>query len=386
MIGIVHCWCLGWAATLAVPVGQGPTSVPADRPGAASQPAPDAVFELSIAAYPPDVADERQYAHHIGQQLEALLTCAQQATDTARKVEYSLAAANWILAWQAEPQVSRLLLGIEQPSDLASVDRAVAEARRHLDAAGKLLADTAASGTASIEENAEKADSVDERKTPPSDQRGPLDKLETIGDDLAAFADALTLAWAQGAGQDDTQRVRAAASSLAVLLEDARPGVASAAMLYQALLYGRVGRMDRAMQVLDLALQPIPQAGDSFAFFSKLLRCRYLARQGGYAVAWSLLLRLEERCHDWFDSPQASEEAVRAVALVRLQVNESWRESLAASGDEERVAWCTRAEARIRETSLLADESPKVMRLGVAVPMLVDVADLLAPTRHPDNP
>lgn len=368
-----------------------PSSPPqADRRmGLASQPAAGLAVGLSATVYPPGVTDEKQYAHRIQEQIDALLAAAEAAADRSdppdgglTRVEYLLGAANWILARQIEPQVTRLLLGIERSQDVAFVIRSVAEARKHLEAAGP-PAGGLAEAAASVERNEEAAEPAGRGRIPSVVPEESLYKFESIRNDLSAFADALALAWAEGEGEDDAQAVRAAASSLAVLLEDDRPGVAPAATLYQAVLYQRAGRSDRAMQVLDLALQPLPPDAASFAFFSRLLRCRYLARRGGHAVAWSLLLKLEERCQDWFDSPEARQEAMRAVALVRLEVDEFWEASLASSGDKERLAWCARAKQRIQSTLLQPTGEPAATRLGNAVPLLLDVTEHIDGTPGP---
>ena len=344
----------------------------------ASQPAADVAVGLSAAVYPPGVTDETQYAHRIQEQVDGLLAAAEAAdrSDPAARVEYLLGAANWILARQIEPQVSRLLLGIERSQDAAFVIRSVAEARKHLAAAGP-PPDGPAEATVSLEGDEEAAEPAGQGRIPSAVSEESRHQSESIRNDLSAFADALALAWAEGEAENDAQAVRAAASSLAVLLEDDRPGVAPAATLYQAVLYQRAGQSDRAMKVLDLALQPLPPDAASFAFFSRLLRCRYLAQGGGHAVAWSLLLKLEERCQDWFDSPEARQEATCAAVLVRLEVGELWEASLASSGDQERLAWCGRAKQRIQSTLLQPTGEPTATRLGSAVPLLLDVTELI---------
>jgi hypothetical protein len=89
-------------------------------------------------------------------------------------------------------------------------------------------------------------------------------------------------------------------------------------------------------------------------------------------VAWSLLLKLEERAHDWFDSPVARQEAARAATLVRLQVNKSWRQSLTEAENLERAAWCGRAEERMQSMIVQSTASPTVLRLTLAVPLLLE--------------
>lgn len=366
---------------------QGPESHPATRPTTqpaepqvaesqlTTQPAASDAVVLSAALYPAEVTDEAQYVRHTRQRTDALIEAAGRASDAAARIEHHLAAANWILACQIEPQITRLLLGIDEPGDTDALAASVALAQQQLDTAGCLLADLA--------DQAEIAAPPSDDQQPEEDSQPMAGRLEALHSDLSAFAEALATIAADTSDDQVVQRARRSASQLGVLLEDTRPGVAPAAIVYQALLFARIGRMDRAMTVLDLALRPLPADAEALSFFGRLLRCRFLARQGAYAVAWSLLLKLEERCQEWFDTPQARAEATATVAVVRLEVARSWKESLAEAGAADGSAWCEAAERRIGKPLFGGDESPTVMRIGHAVPMLTDLPDAPSDNAQP---
>ncbi|HUU82684.1 MAG TPA: hypothetical protein VM243_04185 [Phycisphaerae bacterium] len=372
--GLVLAMTAGWgpSAQAQIPESQ-TTTQPADRPAepvevqgkSTTRPASPGAVTLSTAPYPAEVADEAEYARHVRQRTDALIEAAGRAGDTQGRIENLLAAANWILARQIEPQITRLLLGIEEPGDAEALTVSLTLGQEQLEAAGQLLADPDAQA-----EGAQPPADTDggEDQPPPAAQR-----LEALHGDLSAFAGAVAVIAGVASGDDAMQRARRSASRLGVLLEDTRPGVAPAAVLYQALLFARIERMDRAMTVLDLALRPLPSGAEVPSFFGRLLRCRFLGRQGSHAVAWSLLLRLEERCQDWFDTPQTREEATASVGVVRLEVARAWKESLAQAGAADESAWCRAAEERIRDSLVQGDAAPRVMRLGDAVPILSEL-------------
>ena len=79
-----------------------------------------------------------------------MIAAAEQETEPLKRVNAHLEAANWILARQAEPMISRLLLELDGPFDQASLRQAlgpirlrvaVGQARAQLAAAKQLLGD-----------------------------------------------------------------------------------------------------------------------------------------------------------------------------------------------------------------------------------------------------
>jgi len=360
---------------------------PTTQPSPASQPPPAIAFRLSATVYPAGVESEEVYARHVQGRIDESLAKADQAPDLSAKARHLLMAANLILSRGIEPQVTRLLLEIETPRDAADLAAGVEEARKHLDAARALL--LGSNSAASQPSTAPGSDSSEPDRAPPSElgRVAPAIAPEkpAVCDDLTAFAEALQEAWAgdgialDGAAGPDVERqvsrAREAVSALATLLEDDRPGVAANARLYHAVLLSRIERVDRALTGLDLALQPLRQDAAVPSFYARLLRCRYLARQGSYAVSTALLLRLEERSHEWFDDPQLRIEAANTAALVRREVLRQWRDALTAEGKESAAAWCADAADRIDDTLRAEEDSPVVLRLGLAVPLLAEDRD-----------
>ena len=113
---------------------QTPESRPATRPAA-----PDTVA-LSATLYPDDVTDQARFASYLSERTDALIDAARQAPDQRARIERHLAVANWILARQIEPQITRLLLGNDEPRDNQAVAASVAQAQEWLTTAGELLA------------------------------------------------------------------------------------------------------------------------------------------------------------------------------------------------------------------------------------------------------
>jgi hypothetical protein len=334
---------------------------------------------LSAAGYPDGVTDEAQYGDYVGERTEALIDAARQASDGPTTIERHLAVANWILARQIEPQITRLLLGIDEPADKRALAASVAQAQEWLTTAGELLtdlpADTAATQPTSDDGQVGRVNRPDTSSSVMSGLWTRPTELNGLHADLSAFAEAMGAVTMDTAADEAPQRIRRSASRLGVLLEDTRPGVSAAAALYQAMLFARIDRMDRAMTRLDLVLLPPQPDAVAPCFFGRLLRCRFLARQGAYAVAWSLLLRLEERCQEWFDTPQAKLEATNSVAIVRLEVARAWNEAMTDAGADDRSAWCQAAERRVRESLFASEEAPRIMRMEQAIPVLTDLID-----------
>ncbi len=344
-------------------------SQPAIEPAPTTEPATatQMTVGLSPADYPEGVSDEASLEAHNRARTIDILAAADREDEPLVQAEHRLAAANWILARRTEPQVSRLLLGIESPTDLASLRSSVADARVQLEACRRLLDDPA-------DDDESHATGVQEPQSGPAGAQS-REGLRGLHDDLSALAQALAVVWSPDGGDDYGRQVRRCASALGVLLEDERPGVAAAAAMYQALLYRRADRPDRALAVLDLATRPLPRGGEAWAFFSRLLRCRFLAQQGSHALAWSLLLKLEERAHEWFEATGQGEQAARTALLVRHEVAGAWQQQLAQAGLAAEAAWCQRAAEQIRQAMRESRQPPTVMRIRSAIPFLLEDYD-----------
>ncbi len=345
-----------------------PADVAREGVSAAADREPEVLAVLSSAVHPNGIENEAAYLAYIDARGARMATAAEQAATAPAEIEHRLAAANWILARETEPRISRLLLGIERPEDVASLTALLVEARSQLERCPALLDKLESAGKPSADEHADAED---------ADQVSRVEDLRRVYRDLSAFAGALATIWSPDAGEDVDEQIRSSASALSVLLEDDRPGVAAAAGLYQALLYKRAGRLDRALAVLDLVLKPLKPGDEPMVFLTRLLRCRCLAQRGDYVATWSLLLRLEERAREWFEkeASRAGEEAARAALLARLDVAAAWRAQLLAEDKSERAAWCEQSSKQIRDALREEDRPPQVMRAGSAIPLLLEQYD-----------
>jgi hypothetical protein len=212
---------------------------------------------------------------------------------------------------------------------------------------------------------------------------------------VEAFAQAITAVFDVGDSEADTARRQAAASRLALLLEDNRPSVTSAAALWQAALLHRIGRPDRVMELLPRPLADPSPGEPRFDFYARLLRCRCIAEQGGYAAASALLLQLQQRCEGLFARPRDRTEAARATSLVREKILSRWADATDPQTGAAERDWCRAAVERIRKTARGDSNRCFVLRLGCAVPILVEIpgeappeklsATTSAPPESPDS-
>ncbi len=319
---------------------------------------------LSVTIYPDGIDTVDAYQGYLRRRIEALLASTKNGSDPTVSAEHLLGAANLVLAFETEPWVTWMLLAENDEPATASMQKLVDEALKYIAQAEKLL------GQVTDQEGG--ADQTDQDEAAQLRRRDRV-RLEHLSEDLGAFAAALAYAFGEQVGPESIRDIREAASLLAVLLEDERPGVAASATLYEALLFKRANMHDRALAVLGLALQPLPKEHPKTAFFSRLLRCRYLAQNGAYATSWSLLLRLEELAQDWFKDEQTLAEATTATELMRLEVAKQWMSSLGESGAESERGWCQDAILHLETRLFGGDDSNPVLRMGAAIPLLLDI-------------
>jgi len=348
----------------APPAPSGPQPQIPARPGAAGWGPPI----LSTRVFPEGVKTEDDYAAWLSDTATRLAREADDAREPATKVERLLTAANFILARQIEPAASRSLLGISEAADARSMALHVSTATAMLVETEKL--------TGSLEPSEELRE---ERLSAWRDAHQTLDAFARA---LAAFALSAneTPPASRPAGEaesskpeadeTDPQHVqRLAAAGLAVCLEDDRPAVVAAALLWQSVLFGGIGEVDRAMRLLPLATRSVGRAAGSLEFYARLQRCRYTAARDGDAAAVALLLQMEEQCIDWFagDEPR-QDEAIRTAALTRIQLLATWANGLPPDADTERD-WCRQAADAARREQFHQHET--VLRLEEAVPTLI---------------
>ncbi len=310
------------------------------------------VVQLSTALLPEGVGDEQAYAKWLADQTAELLDAAEQTENLRDRIEFRVAAANWILARECEPFMSRWLNGIEREASAAQIVSSTQRAIGQLSIA-----------RADWHRYSELDDHDSETAV------GFDSSIET----LEAFAEALHACVLPPFGDGDV--ARSAARKLSEHLEDDRPAVAAAAVLWQGVLYGNADRVDRALRLLPPAATPPASETLQYAFFAKLLRCKHLARNGSYAAAWRLLLAIEERSQEWFVTLRRRAEAGRAAMLVKFDICEAWSTAGDDAKNEATRAWCDETLSRIREEHFPAAGDLNVARLATAAPMIVPLPD-----------
>ncbi len=306
--------------------------------------------------YPEDVANEREYADWLRREHEALVRSTEQAASgTAAKL---LAFhANWTLAVHCEPHVTRLLFHIHRPEDISALEALSRDALERLSRV---------------------------RKQWPAEDDENLERLEL----LTNLGRAVSLLAQSKLGRPDRASIEDIANEVAIWVDDDDPDIANAVLLWQCFLYHEIGKSERAFKALPLSLAPLK--GRTSEFFLRLLRCSLLADNGRRALSLALILKMEERCSQWFSDEQTQRAAMCTLTWLRIQIAKSMESKLDGLSQEMRKDWLARAQA------VLKDEQPpcKLLRLQHAVPMLfsrpqadrLPAPDIEPPTREIPEP
>lgn len=317
-------------------------------------------WDLATTGHASGWADAEAYQKHLDDRAAELSRTARSVPDHLA-TRHHLVAANWILACQIEPAASRWFLDVALPEDRHNILTAVRHARSEIT-------------------RARAASAPGESTTRPTEAAAPSPEAHLL-ETLDTFARAIEAVFTEEDADPDLTEDGQAPLQLALLLEDDRPTVASAARLWRAALFTRMGRGDRALALLPHPLTELSAADARFDFYSRLFRCRCIADRGGHAAACTLLLQLEGRCHEWFTDPQDQADAERAGALLRTRILTSWRNTLDPDTASAERDWCASAVERIRRTACGKAGHCPVVRLGLAVPMLVPAPG--TPTAEP---
>jgi len=297
-------------------------------------------------------ADVRSYSVAMAERAAGLAGEADQAASPEARVETLLRAANLILALELEPACTSRLLRIDDEQVPIVAD----DVRAALTRADDLLV---------------KAEQAMEKDAPLDEKwkrwRGRIDVLRAFGETQRAF-----LVPADGA--EAPRDARRAASRLSILLEHENPQVTAAAALWQAVLRSGESDPSPALSLLEPALWDLPRKRLPFAYYGRLLRCRLLARQGGYATALALLTRIEDRCAEWFSDDEDRDNAVRTADLVAWQVLRAWYDHLTDPTDEPERTWCAQRMQKL-SAEAFGETGRAVFRLSPAVPLFTTPPD-----------
>lgn len=360
-----------------------------NKPG--ETPAPPVVLQeedLHLPGLPPvrlaaipGFDDDPAYMRSIAIRAEELAVRAGQSTDDlARRTDLLLAAANLILAHELEPPCIRRLLGIADEKGAQGGK----ECRAALDRSDGLLAKAEASikelrgGTHDLP-NAGKPVHAGTPVYAGKPGDGWLEESSERLETLQAFSLAFRAYLVPVGGKEAAREARRAASRLAPLLEHPSRAVAAAARLWQACLRHRDEDPARALSALEFALvDPSPESMP-YAFFGRLLRCRSLAKHGGFAAALALLMQIEERCTDWLADSEGTEDAMRAAQLVRMQIMADWHRHLSGAQRVSQRRWCVEHIATLSQEAF-GDAGDVVLRLSRAIPIVAPIPELKPPS------
>ena len=353
-------------AALLAPFGSAPSHGP-DTPGAvATQPtfsevAPDGPLVLLGRRFGlRDGLDQPSSQEALLAELRVASERSAQDAGTDR-ITLMLGSANVRLALSAEPAVSRFLLGIAEEADRQAWGESARQALRDLARARELWE--------ALPEPASEA------------EESTLDRLGESIDMLEAFAHVFLALSKPGAS--DTETLTGAVIGMSEFLEIEDRRVARTATLWQAVALRRLGRPERAAEMLDL---PLSTPGASpLALFSRLERLWCLADVGDLEAAMVLALRMEEACGEWYQEDQTRmTQARRACSWVRLQLYRRYLQRVRERGDDAEVEAWERLCLRVRD-ALLEDEQPPVpvARLGKTMPLVIEYQDALLRVEEP---
>ena len=345
--------CLGLMAT---PTGLSETS-------AGGEPAA-LTFELAPLELPEGFDSEAEYLDRYGRWL---LARAEAAEGALGEMQQRLAAANWILSVGIEPFAGRYLLDLSTPADMANMRAGVETALEQLARCRQLYDEY----------------EVDEEDDA---QLELIDRLDTDAETLGAFAAALVALVDAEQGSDNDIALRQASVKLSIQLEDDRVSVQAGAQLWQGVVMRRRGQPDRAVEVIGMVLAEPREGAKGIDFFAKLLRCRCLADRGQYVTAASLLMKLESRCLDSFDSEEVRHQRERTALVQRLDVLRRWGADFDERGLTHRRDWCLEKVKKLCADRFGDVTKVELARLGAAVPLLVDVPPYELPKIEPSPP
>ena len=389
---VVYTPCVGEVGN-AAESAPGDSSAPLPSPEAGKTP-PPSLPKIGLAPVS-GFENDSAFVKSASDRAAALAASAEREDVPLQRAMRLLAAANVILAHQIEPACSRRLLRLsDEDSAVAGGDLVAAFDRANalIDRAGALLtepqdqapeiAKTGATEDDDTSATDAEADADDNPKRVVAEESQELlRRLKT----LQAFSAGLRAYLLSGDDQESPGAGRRAASLLSPLLEDEDRSVSAAATLWQACLRGDDSDIPRALSSLDLALQKPEEEALPYAFFSRLERCRLIAKQGGRATALALLMQIEERCADWFAEDESRILTARTSQFAQIQVLADWYDRALSDSNKndagsdhaprtnDELKWCVdRIEAL--KSDGFKEEANKLFRLSAAIPIITEAA------------
>jgi len=271
-------------------------------------------------------------------------------TALAAKAGFLLAAANLLLSDAVEPFCTRALMTDDH------------RARKNLSAALTPLLDRCDEYLKRVSLGRETPDEESDKAEESNNE--VAGRLET----LRAFSDAIRAFFLIEEEGETARERRRAASGLSALLEHEDADVAVAAALWQAILRSEESDLSVVLASLEPALGEPKSESMPYSFYARLLRCRLLARQGGFAVASSLLVQLEVRCEEWFPNEATRVQAMASTSMMQLRVLREWHDRLGADSKEEKE-WCRNQAVSLTKRAFPNGDAV-VLRLSPLVPVV----------------
>lgn len=303
----------------------------------------DELYRLAPRGYPDEVTSEAGYGKWLTTTLAELESRLPQTKAPADRAQLLLSLANLRLARQAEPPLSRVLLGDESKQTLLALEHAADKALAEIAQADKLL-DKLDKGKATDKVVARKLESW----------RQAVVQLEPLAVGMKALV----------SGKDLDRAITA----LEPLLKGKPVKTSSmAGLLHKALLL-RAGKIDKLLEVTAVVLVPPKEL--PYDFFARLLRCRGLMAQGHWPLAVALTAQLDAACEGWVDKSRLA-ETQWAARMMRIQASQGWARALQESKHVEAARQRREAAGRLRK-KLIAQEKAGAYRLVLAAPVLVE--------------
>jgi len=308
--------------------------------------------EWSIPARP-TVAEARAKSAELSE-------AAEKAGPTLAAVDLRLEAANLLLAGPLAPIASRRFLEIPLEADAAEARAIVDSARQQLEHAAETLTRLASDTDA------------DSPAMPRSELALRNERLEAV----RAFSRAAEVIWggSDASEADQAEAARQALFDLAIIMEHRFLDVASTARLWRAYLFSHRGETSRALDLLPSPLEA-PVGNPSIALYTRLLRCRLIAREThSYPAVVAETLGMDSRLPDWFSDAGQASAARRTVAFVRRGFLRAWGAELHSAAKVERGNWCTAAVERIDAAHFSTPDGLELLPLDWAAPPLAEEA------------
>ncbi len=321
------------------------------------------VIILSKESFPEDVETEAEYERWLtDQRLElssrvAEFDSALKSASRLSNAQGRAAVANWILAREIEPVMSRMLHGMGRSEDGSKVSALRTLAIAELTSASELLNDY-------FKEN--ESDAKTEQAY----------ALQDDLDVLIAFANAMAAGVVEQTAPGSESSLSDASLEILEHLEDPRVEVAALALLWEARLYARMGRFDRAIRILPVVTEAPQREAIIPDFFARLLRCRYLLAEKRYATAWDLTIMLEEESRNRFSTQRRRLEGARSAAWIRQSICDAWSNDTSSSERDTTRTWCEKTTTEMREAHFPDGMDHVVVRLERAAPMLVTMPEI----------